>query len=120
MIVYFAFPLFLVPVAALLWRMMVSQTHIVGVRIGAAVAAMLTTVGAIVVSAKLLDFDFRDWRSDAGLAAAASGSLYLLGWAQLPHTNRRHNTVSVVAAIIGLIPIAGGIATGLLFGGEAR
>ena len=64
---------------------------------------MMTAVGAFVVYDHLADFKFRDWRSDIGLAAASSGSVYLIAWAQR-HGNRRHRTVSIIAAIVGLVP----------------
>ena len=111
---------FLVPVAALIWRLVVSKTRAHWIRIGAAAAAMVTTVGAFTVFDKLMDFNFKDWRADVGLVAAASGSAYLLAWAQRPHSNRRHRTLSIIAAIVGLVPIAGAILTGLLFGGQPR
>ena len=111
---------FMVPVAALIWRLVVSKTRAHWIRIGAAAAAMVTTVGAFTVYDKLVDFSFKDWRADIGLVAAASGSIYLLGWAQRSHSNRRHSTVSIIAAIVGLVPIAGAILTGLLFGGQPR
>ena len=112
--------IFLVPVAALGWRLVVSKTRSHAIRIGAAAAGMVTMVGAFVVYDKLMDFSFKDWRADIGLVAAASGSAYLLVWAQRPHSNRRHRTVSILAAIVGLVPIAGAILAGILFGGQAR
>ena len=33
---------------------------------------------------------------------------------------RRHRTLSLIAAIVGLVPIAGAVLTGLLFGGQLR
>ena len=107
---------FLVPVAALIWRLVVSKTRAHWIRIGAAAAAMVTTVGAFTVYDKLMDFNFKDWRADVALVAAMTGSIYLLAWSQR-HGNRRHRTVSIIAAIVGLVPVAGAILTGLLFGG---
>ena len=112
--------LFAVPIAALLWRLVVSKTRANWIRAGAAGAATMTAVGAFVVYDKLADFNFKDWRSDVGLVAAASGSVYLFAWSQRQHGNRRHRTVSIIAAVIGLVPIAGAILTGILFGGELR
>jgi hypothetical protein len=120
MIAYLFLPMLLVPVVALVWRMVVSKTRASWVRIGAAVAATTSAVGAFMVNGKLIDFNFKDWREDVGLAAAASGSVYLLAWAQRPHGNRRHRTVSIIAAIIGLVPVGGAILTGILFGGQLR
>ena len=79
---------------------------------------MITAVGAFVVYDHLADFKFRDWRSDIGLAAASSGSLYLIAWSQR-HGNRRHRTVSIIGAIVGLVPIFAAIATAILFGGNS-
>jgi peptidoglycan/LPS O-acetylase OafA/YrhL len=110
--------LFLVPVVALCWRVVVSRTHADWLRIGAAGAAMTTAVGAFVVFDDLSDFEFKDWRSDAALLAAASGSVYLLAWAMRPHGNHRHRTISIIAAIVGLVPVAGTLATTLIFGGQ--
>jgi hypothetical protein len=110
--------LLVVPIAALIWRIVVSKTRQHWIRVGAAGAAMLTAVGAFVIFETLSDFSFKDWRADIGLAAASTGSIYLLLWAQRHKSNRRHRTLSIIAAIIGLVPIAGAIATGLLFGGQ--
>ena len=109
--------LFFVPVAALIWRLVVSKTRSHWIRIGAAGAAMVTLVGAFVVYDDLADFSFKDWRADVGLVASMTGSAYLIGWAMRSHSNRRHRTISIIAAVIGLVPVAGAILTGLLFGG---
>jgi hypothetical protein len=108
--------MFFVPIAALCWRVVVSKTRAQWIRIGGAAAAMTTTVGALIVFDDLSDFSFKDWRADVALVASMSGSLYLLAWSQR-HGNRRHRTVSVIAAIVGLVPVAGAILTGFLFGG---
>ena len=109
--------LFFVPVAALVWRLVVTKTRAHWIRIGAAGAAMVTLVGAFVVYDDLADFSFKDWRADVGLLASMTGSAYLIGWTLRPHGNRRHRTVSIIAAIVGLVPVVGAILTGLLFGG---
>jgi hypothetical protein len=109
--------LFLVPVAALVWRLVVTKTRSHWIRVGAAGAAMVTAVGAFVVYDDLADFSFKDWRGDIGLIASMTGSAYLLAWAQRSRGNRRHRTLSIIAAIVGLVPVAGAILTGLLFGG---
>jgi peptidoglycan/LPS O-acetylase OafA/YrhL len=109
--------LFMVPIAALCWRLVVSKTRTHWIRIGAAGAAMATAVGALVVFDDLNDFSFENWRSDIALAASMTGSVYLLGWSQRSHGNRRHRTVSIIAAILGLVPVIGAVLTGLLFGG---
>ncbi len=110
--------LFLVPIAALCWRLVVSKTRAHWIRVGAAGAAMVTAVGAFITFDNLADFNFKDWRADVGLVAAMTGSLYLLGWSQR-HGNRRHRTLSIIAAIVGLVPVAGAVLTGFLFGGLA-
>ena len=109
--------LFLVPVAALGWRIVVSKTRAQWIRVGAAGAAMMTAVGAFVVFDDLADFSFKDWRGDIALVASMTGSAYLLAWAQRSRGNRRHRTVSIIAAIVGLVPVVGAIATAYLFGG---
>ena len=111
-------PLFFVPVAALVWRLVVSKTRAHWIRVGAAGAAMTTSVGAFVVYDNLSDFSFKDWRADIALLASTTGSLYLIFWAQRHHGNSRHRTVSLIAAIVGLVPVAGAILTGLIFGGQ--
>jgi hypothetical protein len=115
---YVLLPLFFVPIAALIWRIVVSKTRAHWIRVGAAGAAMATAVGAFVVYDELSDFSFKDWRADIGLAASMTGSLYLIFWAQRHHGNSRHRTVSLIAAIIGLVPVAGAILTGIIFGGQ--
>ncbi|HEX5238736.1 MAG TPA: hypothetical protein VFW39_09770 [Sphingomicrobium sp.] len=108
------FALFLVPAVALGWRVVVSKTHNWPLRIGAAAAAMTTIVGAAVIYDNLESFEFKDWRSDLALAAAVSGSIYLLVWARR-RGNRRHRTISIIAAIVGLIPAVATVATTLLY-----
>lgn len=106
--------MFLVPAAVLCWRVIVSKTRKRWRRAGAAAAAMTTVVGAFIVFDDLVDFKFKDWRSDVALVAAMSGSIYLLVWAQHHRGNRRHRTISIMAAIVGLVPVLGTIATTLL------
>ena len=106
--------LFLIPAAVLCWRVVVTKTRTHWLRVGAAGAAMITAVGALLEYDNLADFQFKDWREDVGLAAAVSGSFYLLLWSQRKHSNRRHRTISLVAAIIGFVPLAGTVLTSLL------
>lgn len=108
---YICFVLFLVPVAALGWRVVVSKTRRQWLRIGGAAAAMVTLVGAVVVYDDLELFQFRDWRADIALLAAMTGSIYLLVWSNRKRTNRRHRTISIIAAIIGFVPVIGAVAT---------
>ena len=106
--------LFLVPIVALCWRVVVSKTRSAWLRIGAAGTAMASTVGAFVVFDGLSEFEFKDWRSDVALLAAMSGSLYLLAWSFLHPGNRRHRSVSIIAAIIGLVPVLGALASAVI------
>jgi hypothetical protein len=106
--------LFLVPAIVLGWRLVITKSRTHWLRVGAAGAAMVTIVGAFIVFDNLTDFHFKDWRSDIGLAAATTGSVYLLAWSQRKHSNRRHRTISLVAAIVGLVPVAGTILSTLL------
>ena len=110
--------LFLVPVAVLCWRLVVTRTRTRLLRIGAAAAAMVTLVGALVVYDDLYNFTFADWRSGAALVAASSGSLYLLGWSLRHRSNQRHRTISIIAAIVGLVPAVAAVATVLIFRGN--
>ena len=109
--------LFLVPAAALLWRVVVSKSRSWALRIGGAGAAMITIVGAFTVFGNLADFQFKDWRDDLALAAAMSGSIYLLIWAMRHRTNQRHRTISLIAAIVGFVPVLATVVNTLLFGG---
>jgi hypothetical protein len=107
--------LFLVPAAVLGWRVIVTKTRTRALRIGAAAAAMITIVGSFVIYDDLYTFEFKDWRDDLALAAAATASIYLLAWAQRHRSNKRHRTISVIGAIIGLVPVIATIATFFLF-----
>lgn len=106
--------MFLIPAIVLCWRLVVTKSRTHWLRVGAAASAMMTAVGALLVFNTLADFQFKDWRSDVGLVAAMVGSVYLLLWSQRKHSNRRHRTISLVAAIIGFVPLAGTILTTLL------
>jgi glucan phosphoethanolaminetransferase (alkaline phosphatase superfamily) len=111
--------LFLIPAAVLCWRIVVTKTRTHWLRVGAAAAVMITVVGALVVYDDLYNFDFADWRDDLALAAASAGSFYLLGWAQRHRSNKRHRTISIIGAIVGLVPVIATIATVLIFGESA-
>ena len=108
-------PLFLAPVAALIWRIVVTKTRTKWLRVGAAATAMLTLMGAFMIATELGSLSLRDWRTNVALAAASSGSLYLLAWSQRKHGNRRHRTLSIIAAIIGLVPIVAALLAAILF-----
>ena len=106
--------LFMVPVLVLCWRVVVTKSRKMWRRAGAAAAAMISAVGAFVVFDDLTDFVFKDWRSDIALAAAMVGSLYLLFWARHHRGNRRHRTISIIAAIIGFVPVVATVFSTLL------
>lgn len=106
--------MFMVPAVTLCWRLVVTKSRTLWLKVGAAAAAMINAVGAVIVFDSLADFHFKDWRSDVALLAAMMGSIYLLGWSYRKHSNRRHRTVSIVAAIVGLVPVAGTILSTLL------
>jgi peptidoglycan/LPS O-acetylase OafA/YrhL len=94
--------LLLIPVAVLLWRMIVSKQNW-PVRLGAAGAAMLTVVGA--ATAVPRGFEVSGVREWTALALSATGPTYLLLWS-LKHRGRKYSkTVSLIAAIIGFAPI---------------
>ena len=107
--------LFLLPAAVLCWRLIVTKSRSIALRAGAAATAMMTIVGAFVVFPEITVFKFGDWRDDLALAAAVSGSLYLLAWALLHSGNRRHRTISILAAVLGLVPLAGALASNILY-----
>ena len=107
--------MFLLPAGVLCWRLIVTKSRTIWLRVGAAGAAMLTVVGAIGVFHDLTDFHFKDWRDDIALAAATAGTFYLIAWSQRKHSNRRHATISLVAGIVGLVPVAGTLISALLF-----
>ena len=117
MIFSFAFLImFLIPVVVLCWRVVVTKSRKMWRRVGAAGAAMISAVGAFVVFDDVTNFAFSDWRADVALVASMSASLYLLAWARSHRGNRRHRTISVIAAIVGLVPVIGTVFTALLLG----
>jgi hypothetical protein len=116
MITYLILILFMVPVAALGWRIIVTKSRSWPLKIGGAGAAMATLVGALTVFDQVQTFNFKDWRDDIGLAASASGTVYLFVWALRHRTNQRHRTVSLIAAVIGLVPLLTAVATATLYG----
>jgi peptidoglycan/LPS O-acetylase OafA/YrhL len=117
----FYLALLAVPAAVLLWRVVVSKQK-TRVRIGAAVCAMLTLVGAVVMPR--FAFGESDTshletiRDGLAVLAAASGPLYLLFWSRKHRGRGRSRTISIIAAIIGLVPIVATLATALIFAGD--
>jgi hypothetical protein len=107
-----------VPVAALLWRVVYSRSRWPR-RLGAAAAGMLTLVGAFVAEHTTAEgipvMRIVSVRDGIALLAAASGSIYLLLWG-LRHRGRgRNKTLSILAAIIGFVPIVSAIAVAMLY-----
>jgi hypothetical protein len=105
----------MVPVLTLLWRLIASKQHW-PVRLGAAVAAMLTFVGALsardaAAGGFRLD-GVRDW---VALALCAVGPSYLFLWSRMHRGRKRSKTISLIAAIIGFVPIAAALVITLLY-----
>lgn len=107
--------LLLVPAVALGWRVVVSKSRNLLLKVGAAAAAMTTLVGAFVLAGSITDMRFGNWRDVIALAAASSGSLYLLLWSLRHRTNHRHRTISLIAAMIGFVPIIAALGVALLY-----
>ena len=93
-----------VPVAVLLWRMVVSKQRW-PLRMGAAGAAMLTFVGSVTAPVSGLGdvVGAREWTS---IALCAAGPAYLYLWSRKHRGRGKSRTVSLIAAIIGFVPIA--------------
>ena len=107
--------LLIVPAAALGWRVVVSKSRNWLLKIGAAAAAMATLVGAFVLAGSITEFRLGNWRDLLALAAASTGSLYLLLWSLRHRTNHRHRTISLIAAMIGFVPIVAALGVALLY-----
>jgi hypothetical protein len=105
----------LVPVVTLMWRIVITKSRKHWVRIGAATAAMVSAVGTFVVYGQIQHFSFVDWRDVVALIAAMAASAYLVFWALRRHANRRHRTISLIAAVIGVVPALGAIAVATFF-----
>ena len=112
--------LLLVPVAVLGWRVIYSKSRWPR-RIGAAAAAMVTLVGGFVAetapSESLVStMRLANGRDGLAVAAAGTGSAYLLLWG-LRHGGRgRNKTLSILAALIGFVPVIASIAVRLMYG----
>jgi hypothetical protein len=108
--------LFLVPIAALMWLVVVSHSRWPK-RIGAAAAAMVTAVGAVtappLVPSDLTEYRIANVREAVALLAASTGSLYLLLWTRIHHGRGRNRTLATIAAIIGLVPVAAALVVAL-------
>jgi len=105
--------LLLVPVAALLWLALVSHSGIPK-RVGAIAAAAVTVAGAIsvppIVPDELGSYRISSARDVTAIAAAATGSIYLLLWTRIHRGRGRNRTLASIAAIIGLVPILAALA----------
>ena len=115
MIGLFFFVMFMVPVGTLMWRIVVTKSRSQAIRVGAAAAAMATSVGAFLVYDQITHFSLEDWRDVLALVASLMASAYLIFWALRRHGNRRHRTLSLIAAVIGLVPAVGAFATAIFF-----
>jgi hypothetical protein len=109
-----------IPALVLLWRTIVSKQGW-PVRVGAAVCAMLTIVGASIMPS--LDifgastYRLSSVRDGIALLAAVSGPIYLLLWARKHRGRGLSKTISIIAAIIGLVPIVAAIGVALFYPG---
>ncbi|HEY8592699.1 MAG TPA: hypothetical protein VIL42_07525 [Sphingomicrobium sp.] len=111
----FFLAMFMVPAAVLGWRVVVSKTRNRWLRVGGAVAVMATVVGAFVVFDQIVSFSFGNWRDLIALVAALSASAYLFVWSLRRRTNQRYRTISLIAAVVGIVPAIGAVAAALLF-----
>jgi hypothetical protein len=107
-----------VPAVVLLWRTIVSKQGW-RIRVGAATSAMLTVVGSMVMP-RLDMFDVAAYRLASGreamaLLAATSGPVYLLLWARKHRGRGRSRTISIIAAVIGLVPILAAVAVAIFY-----
>jgi hypothetical protein len=97
-----------IPAVVLLWRTIVSKQHW-PVRMGAAAAAMLTLVGSFTVRGSEGGFQLDGTREWVALALCAAGPAYLFLWSRKHHGRRRSKTVSLLASIVGFVPILAAI-----------
>ena len=112
-----------VPAAVLMWRVVVSKQKVM-VRVGAAVCAMLTLVGAVVMPHFALGEQdtsrLQSVRDGVAMLAAASGPVYLLFWSRKHRGRGKSKTISVIAAIVGFVPIVATLATALMYPGTGQ
>jgi hypothetical protein len=103
-----------IPVAVLLWRMVVSKQRW-PLRMGAAVAAMLTFVGSATAPAVGSDFRIVGLREWTALAICAAGPAYLFLWSRKHRGRGKSRTVSLMAAIVGFVPIAAALILAIIY-----
>ncbi|MES2119576.1 MAG: hypothetical protein V4513_03245 [Pseudomonadota bacterium] len=110
-----------IPAIVLFYRTVVSKQKVI-VRAGAGAAAMLTLVGAFVMPRFALGqsdvYRLSSMRDGLALLAAASGPLYLLFWSRKHRGRGRSRTISIIAAIVGLVPIVATLAIAMIYAGE--
>ncbi|MEO6225119.1 MAG: hypothetical protein ABIO80_04645 [Sphingomicrobium sp.] len=109
-----------IPALVLLWRTVVSKQGW-PVRIGAAICAALTLVGAFTMPRFAAGegdvLRLASIREGLAVLAAISGPMYLLFWSRKHRGRGRSKTISIIAAIIGLVPIAATLAIALIYAG---
>jgi len=112
-----------IPAIVLMWRVVVSKQR-TGTRIGAAICAMLTIVGAVAMPHFALGESdssrLETIRDGLAVLAAASGPVYLLFWSRKHRGRGKSKTISVLAAVVGLVPIIATLATALMYSGSAQ
>jgi len=106
-------PLLLVPAATLGWRVIYSKSRLPRRAAGAA-AAMLTLVGAFAAQPApgenvITTMRLHDVRDGVALLAASAGSIYLLLWSMRQRGRARNKTISILAAVVGLVPVVASI-----------
>jgi hypothetical protein len=106
-----------VPALVLLWRTIVSKQGW-KVRVGAAIAAMLSIVGSLTAPFLFLNletYQIAEPRQFLAIAVGAVGPIYLLIWARKSRGRGRSKTYSTIAAIIGLVPVIGALAIAFIY-----
>jgi hypothetical protein len=113
--------LLLIPAIVLLWRVVVSKQRW-AVRAGAATGAMLTVVGSVTMPRldlfNVAGYHLTSVRDAIALLAATSGPIYLLLWSRKHRGRGRSKTISIIAAIVGLVPIVAAVGVAIFFPGE--
>jgi hypothetical protein len=96
-----------ISVAVLLWRTITSKQHW-AVRLGGAAAAMLTFVGSITARGAS-GFRIEGIREWIAIALCAAAPAYLFLWSRSRRGRKRPRTASLIAALIGFVPIVASI-----------
>ena len=103
-----------VPVGVLIWRMVVSKQRW-RLRLGAALAAMLTFVGSVTAPAVGSEYHIAGVREWTALAICAAGPAYLYLWSRKHRGRGKSRTLSIMAAIIGFVPIAAALVLAIIY-----